>query len=245
MQIRHVGGACAWARRHRPIPKDFATFLTSHMNIDDIERVVGRRDKAELGETESEEIDCAKLLATRLMVDMYAPRKQFPFTTKWNNRGEPCEGDRLHTPSREQTYFRGSKVDGVGGTVVRFLHLTRVDLGDDAWLQARVDAKSGISQACLWLQATVGTPCCRHFGHIEYVVGIHEINELITQSDVHEWDLYFVARDGGKEGVVFWKYALVPKGHVLQEGREWLAGGKIEHVLGELRWSTAIEVVNR
>ena len=80
MQIRHVGGACAWARRHRPIPKDFATFLTSHMNIDDIERVVGRRDKAELGETESEEIDCAKLLATRLMVDMYAPRKQFPFT---------------------------------------------------------------------------------------------------------------------------------------------------------------------
>ena len=22
-EIRHVGGACAWARRHRPIPEDF------------------------------------------------------------------------------------------------------------------------------------------------------------------------------------------------------------------------------
>ena len=79
MQIRHVGGACAWARRHRPIPKDFATFLTSHMNIDDIERVDRSSDKAELSETESEKIDCAKLLATRLMIDVYAPREQFPF----------------------------------------------------------------------------------------------------------------------------------------------------------------------
>ena len=38
----------------------------------------------------------------------------------------------------------------------------------------------------------------RHFGHIEYVVGVHELNELITQSDVQEWELYFVAREGGK-----------------------------------------------
>ena len=84
----------------------FGTFLKTHMSIEDIERVVGRRDKEELSETESEKIDWAKLLATRLMVDVYAPQKQFPFTPKWNNRGEPCEGDRLHTPSREQTYFR-------------------------------------------------------------------------------------------------------------------------------------------
>ena len=43
-EVGHVGSACAWARRHRPIPKDSATFLTTHMNIDDIERVhVDRR----------------------------------------------------------------------------------------------------------------------------------------------------------------------------------------------------------
>ena len=69
------------------------------------------------------------------------------------------------------------------------------------------------------MQATVGTPCCRHFGHNEYIVGINEINELITQSDVIEWELYFVARDKGKGGVVFWKYALVPMGHVLSAER--------------------------
>ena len=148
-------------------------------------------DSPERSETDSEKIDYAKLKATRIMVDVYAPQKQFPFTTKWNNKGEPCGKDRLHEASKEQTYFRGSKIEGVGKDV-RFLHLTTVDLGEDGWLETRVDAKSGISQACLWLQATVGTPCCRHFGHNEYIVGINEINELITQSDVIEWELFLL-----------------------------------------------------
>ena len=203
------------------------------MSLDDIKRVVARREKEGLSEEERDKIDKAKVRATRLMVDVYAPQKQFPFIVKWNNSGEPCQGDRLYTARREQAYFRGSKVEGTGG-VVRFLHLTRVDLGNDAWLQTRVDTKSGIAEACLWLQATVGTPCCRHFGHIEYVVGVHELNELTTQSDVQEWELYFVAREVGKGGVVFWKYALAPMGHVVDEGREWLAGGKIEDVLGRV-----------
>ena len=105
------------------------------MSLGDIERVVARREREGLCEEEREKIDWAKVRATRLMVDVYAPQKQFPFTVKWNNRGEPCEGDRLYTVRREQTYFRGSKVEGMGGKVVRFLHLTRVDLGNDAWLQ--------------------------------------------------------------------------------------------------------------
>ena len=65
-EVGHVRDACEWARQHRPIPIDFATFLTNRMGIDNIERVVGRRDKEGLSETESEKIDRAKLLATRL-----------------------------------------------------------------------------------------------------------------------------------------------------------------------------------
>mmetsp|Transcript_15691 Transcript_15691/g.49573 ORF Transcript_15691/g.49573 Transcript_15691/m.49573 type:complete len:460 (-) Transcript_15691:64-1443(-) len=147
-RIGHVQSACEWARKHRPIPIDFGTVLQGHMSIDDIKRVVGRCDKEELSETvtESEQIDHAKLKATRIMVDVYAPQKQFPFTTKWNNKGEPCGKHRLHEASKEQTYFRGSKIEGVGKDV-RFLHLTTVDLGEDGWLETRVDAKSGISQA--------------------------------------------------------------------------------------------------
>ena len=34
-----------------------------------------------------------------------------------------------------------------------------------------------------------------------------------------EWELYFVARNKGTGGVIFWKYALVPMGHVLREDR--------------------------
>ena len=121
-------------------------------------------------------------------------------------------------------------MEGTGGKVVRFLHLTRVDLGNDAWLQPSVDTKSGIAEACLWLQATVGTPCCRHFGNIEYLVGVQEIWQL----DVREWELYLVGRDSGKGGVVFWKYAIVPVGYKLEGGGEWIVGGRIEEVLGRV-----------
>ena len=68
--IGHVQSACEWARKHKPIPIDFGTVLQGHMSIDDIKRVVGRCDKEELSETESEQIDHAKLKATRIMVDV-------------------------------------------------------------------------------------------------------------------------------------------------------------------------------
>ena len=235
VEIEHLRAACSWARKHRPIPVSFATFLQTHMSLEDIERVVARREREGLCEEEREKTDWAKVRATRLMVDVYSQQKQFPFKVKWNNRGEPCEGDRLYAARREQTYFRGSKVEGIGGQVVRFLHLTTVDLGNDAWLEARTDAKSGIVERCLWLQATVGTPCCRHFGHIEYMVGIQEINQL----DVSEWELYFIGKESGKGGVVFWKYAIVPLGYELQGGGEWIVGGWIKEVLGR------VEVVHR
>ena len=49
------------------------------MTLDDIKRVVARREKEGLSEEERDKIDQAKVRATRLMVDVYAPRKQFPF----------------------------------------------------------------------------------------------------------------------------------------------------------------------
>ena len=79
VETEHVREACNWAREHRPIPVDFATFLQSHMTLDDIKRVVARREKEGLSEEERDKIDQAKVRATRLMVDVYAPRKQFPF----------------------------------------------------------------------------------------------------------------------------------------------------------------------
>ena len=45
VETGHVWEACNWAREHRPIPVDFATFLQSHMTLDDIKRVVARREK--------------------------------------------------------------------------------------------------------------------------------------------------------------------------------------------------------
>ena len=86
------------------------------MSLDDIKRVVARREKEGLSEEERDKIDQAKVRATRLMVDVYAPHgSNSPSIVKWNNSGEPCQGDRLYTARREQTYFRGSKVEGTGG----------------------------------------------------------------------------------------------------------------------------------
>ena len=46
------------------------------------------------------------------------------------------------------------------------LHLTRRDLGEEVRLRTTVDAKSGVTMACLWIQVVAGghRPCCNAYG---------------------------------------------------------------------------------
>ena len=58
----------------------------------------------------------------------------------------------------------GSMVRWVGDNLWRrkdatdtvLLHLTRTDLGEEVRLRTTADAKSGVSMACLWIQAVAG-----------------------------------------------------------------------------------------
>ena len=80
------------------------------------------------------------------------------------------------------------------------LHLTRTDLGEEVRLRTTADAKSGVSMACLWIQAVAGgqKPCCNAYGGFRYEVGCSHLEVIAAR-----WDLYFVKVD--RSGNFFWK----------------------------------------